>query len=95
MVLVLVYYLRLSWSLAVGMFLLVGLFSYCAHCLDKWMGASLWILALALFFLAWVGQFYGHRIEAQKPSFYKDLQFLLIGPAWLMHFVYKRLGLRY
>ncbi len=37
-----------------------------------------------VFVVAWVGQFIGHKIEGQKPSFFEDLQFLLIGPAWLM-----------
>jgi uncharacterized membrane protein YGL010W len=36
-----------------------------------------------LFIIAWIGQFYGHKIEGKKPSFFKDLQFLLIGPAWV------------
>jgi len=39
-----------------------------------------------------VGQFWGHKGEGKKPSFRKDLQFLLIGPLWLLHFVYRRLG---
>jgi uncharacterized membrane protein YGL010W len=45
----------------------------------------LWIICLAIFVLAWIGQFYGHHIEGKKPSFLKDLQFLLIGPAWVIH----------
>ena len=48
-----------------------------------------------LFVLAWIGQFIGHKVEGKKPSFFKDLQFLLIGPAWLMSFVYRAAGLRY
>ncbi|MGB0837095.1 MAG: DUF962 domain-containing protein [Flavobacteriaceae bacterium] len=45
----------------------------------------LWQTALAVFVLAWIGQFYGHKIEGVKPSFLKDLQFLLIGPAWVFY----------
>ena len=33
--------------------------------------------------IAWIGQFIGHKIEGAKPSFFEDLQFLLIGPAWV------------
>lgn len=50
----------------------------------------IWILPvgtgffIALFALAWIGQFYGHKVEGKKPSFFKDLQFLLIGPIWCM-----------
>ena len=54
-----------------------------------------WELALAAFVVAWIGQFVGHAIEGRKPSFFKDLQFLLIGPAWLMAHVFRRLGVRY
>ena len=28
-------------------------------------------------------------------SFFKDLQFLLIGPAWLMSWLYKKLGIQF
>ena len=54
-----------------------------------------WQICLVLFVLAWIGQFIGHKIEGKKPSFLHDIVFLLIGPAWLLHFVYKKLGLRY
>lgn len=47
-------------------------------------------LSLSIFILAWIGQFIGHKIEGKKPSFFKDLQFLLIGPLWTMRFLYKR-----
>ena len=40
--------------------------------------------SLAIFVIAWIGQFYGHKLEGKKPSFLKDLQFLLIGPAWVI-----------
>lgn len=51
--------------------------------------------SLVIFVLAWVGQFIGHEIEGKKPSFFEDLQFLLIGPLWLLGFVYRRMGIRY
>jgi ABC-type xylose transport system substrate-binding protein len=34
-------------------------------------------------------------IEGKKPSFFEDVKFLLIGPAWLLGFVYRRLGVSY
>ena len=40
--------------------------------------------SITIFVLAWIGQFYGHKIEGAKPSFLKDLEFLLIGPLWLI-----------
>lgn len=46
-------------------------------------GACAFSAGLALFVLAWAGQFYGHKVEGKKPSFLKDLAFLLIGPLWV------------
>lgn len=42
-----------------------------------------WILFGSIFVLAWIGQFWGHKQEGRKPSFFKDLQYLLIGPLWV------------
>ncbi len=41
------------------------------------------IMFAALFVLAWIGQFWGHKQEGRRPSFFKDLQYLLIGPLWV------------
>lgn len=40
--------------------------------------------SIIVFVSAWIGQFYGHKIEGKKPSFFKDLLFLLIGPVWVL-----------
>lgn len=48
----------------------------------------LWLLLVILFVLAWIGQFYGHHLEGKRPSFLKDLQFLLIGPLWVLKDVF-------
>ena len=39
---------------------------------------------IGLFVVAWIGQFWGHKIEGKKPSFFQDIFFLLVGPAWVM-----------
>ncbi|MDI1322130.1 MAG: DUF962 domain-containing protein [Algoriphagus sp.] len=93
--LVLVYYLTLSGPLALGMFFFSALCLALANFLDLSFPGKLWIISLAIFVIAWIIQFYGHKIEGKKPSFLKDIQFLMIGPAWLMHFIYKRWGLAY
>jgi len=89
------WYLRMSVSLALGM--LAYSLAMIALCL--WVISAttlpLWQTSLIIFFVAWVGQFIGHKIEGKKPSFFKDLQFLLVGPMWLLHFVYKRIGIAY
>ncbi len=48
---------------------------------------------IAIFVLAWIGQFIGHKIEGKKPSFLDDLRFLLIGPLFVLSFLYRRLKL--
>lgn len=42
------------------------------------------IAAVAVFVLAWGGQFLGHHFEGAKPAFFDDLVFLLIGPLWAL-----------
>jgi uncharacterized membrane protein YGL010W len=50
----------------------------------------LFYVSVTIFVLAWIGQFYGHKLEGKKPSFFKDLQFLLIGPAWVFQKISKK-----
>lgn len=88
------YYLRLSPTLSVGMLLFSALCLFVAYRIES-AGLVLWQVCLTLFVLAWIGQFWGHKVEGKKPSFFQDLQFLMIGPAWLMSFIYRRLGIRY
>jgi uncharacterized membrane protein YGL010W len=51
---------------------------------------NLAIISLAIFVVAWIGQFYGHKVEGMKPSFIKDLQFLLIGPLWVIEKIVRK-----
>lgn len=89
-----VYYLFMSRSLALGMavFMVITLALVRALQLLPW---PLWQVCLALFVVAWVGQFIGHHYEGRRPSFFKDVQFLMIGPLWLMSFIYRRLRIPY
>ncbi|MHA7130780.1 Mpo1 family 2-hydroxy fatty acid dioxygenase [Algoriphagus namhaensis] len=93
--LVLIYYVTLSAPLALGMLFFSALCLALANFLDLAFPGYLWAISLGIFVLAWVIQFYGHKIEGKKPSFLKDVQFLMIGPAWLMHFIYKKIGVAY
>jgi uncharacterized membrane protein YGL010W len=94
-ILVLIYYVSLSIPLTIGMLLFSVLCLFVVRILSQSGLAPLWMISIIIFGLAWVGQFYGHKVEGKKPSFFKDIQFLLIGPAWLMHFIYKKLGIPY
>ncbi|MCX8491642.1 MAG: DUF962 domain-containing protein [Cyclobacteriaceae bacterium] len=93
--LALIYYITLSIPLTVGMFLFALLCLFLINQLVLLNTAPLWLMSLSIFVAAWIGQFYGHKIEGKKPSFFKDVQFLMIGPAWLMHFIYKKIGIPY
>lgn len=92
--LALVYYIVLSLSLSIG-FMIWAIFVFLANeYLYNLLGSSgLLLFSVIVFVIAWIGQFIGHGIEGKKPSFLKDIQFLLIGPAWLMSFVYKKMGI--
>ena len=89
-----IYYFFLSWKLAIGMFF-SSLFMIL---ILQWMGGftvPLWQFAVAIFIMAWIGQFVGHHIEGKRPSFFKDIQFLLIGPVWLLVDIYRKFHLRF
>ena len=83
---VLIFYLRLGFWYFINM-LLVSLLSIIGN---YWLSGfgNLAIISFAIFVVAWIGQFYGHKVEGKKPSFIKDLQFLLIGPLWVL----KKIG---
>ena len=95
MVLTIIYYVSLSIFLSIGMTLFGLICLTLINIIVQIDMAPLWMICLIIFVVAWIGQFYGHKVEGKKPSFLKDMQFLLIGPAWLMHFVYKKLGIPY
>lgn len=85
----LIFYIPLSLPLAAGMTLLTVIMLAAIHVIPH----ILWV-SIILFVVAWIGQFYGHKVEGKKPSFFKDLQFLLVGPIWLLNFVYRRFGIK-
>lgn len=89
------FYLWLSPALSAGLFFFMALCYSVIVLLDLFAPWRVWQICAVAFVLAWIGQFVGHKIEGRKPSFFKDLTFLLIGPAWLMSSVYKKLGQAY
>lgn len=92
------YYFTLSPTLFFLMIWVVFGMSYGIVKLEQWEkagGPAAWAVFAVIFVLAWIGQFIGHKIEGKKPSFLDDVKFLLIGPIWLLHFICKKVGLRY
>jgi uncharacterized membrane protein YGL010W len=90
-----IYYALLSPRLALGIAPSLALMLWSIDALSRNNVAPMWLICVSLFVLAWIGQFIGHAIERKRPSFFKDLQFLLIGPMWLLANVYQRLRIRY
>jgi uncharacterized membrane protein YGL010W len=90
-----VYWFRLSRRLGMGLMLYSLAMLWLTAAVEANSPWPLWQVAMAVFVLAWVGQFIGHLIEGKRPSFFEDLQFLLVGPAWLLSFVYRKAGLEY
>jgi len=86
--LLMLFYIRLSFST----FLKMLLFSFICLIGNYYLSTvlPLFMTSLVIFVVAWIGQFYGHKLEGKKPSFFKDLQFLLIGPAWVFEKLSKK-----
>ena len=90
------YYLRASRVLGYGMLAVFVAMSVLTWFLQATYGTrTLLVLAIAVFVVAWIAQFVGHKIEGRKPSFLTDLTYLLIGPAWVLAKLYRVLGLRW
>jgi uncharacterized membrane protein YGL010W len=89
------WYWKHSRQLATALLIVLVLFALsCAWAFQQIGPASLLKLGVAVFVVAWIGQFIGHQIEGRRPSFLTDLAYLLIGPAWLMDKLLRRLGFR-
>ena len=92
-----IFYFRLSIPITIGMIIysILNLYIINQFELLYTSKSTLLIIYISIFIGAWIGQFIGHKIEGQKPSFFEDLQFLLIGPAWLLSFIYNKVGIKY
>lgn len=86
-----VFYLTLSVKMFVGM--IIQALVMCFICHKLYEAGILLPFSIIVFVLAWIGQFWGHKIEGKKPSFLQDLVFLLIGPLWVQRFLYKKIGI--
>jgi len=89
------YYIYVSWRLAVGAAVYLAVCVWLIGLYEHTFTLPLWQFAVIVFVIAWIGQFWGHKVEGKKPSFFKDVQFLMIGPVWLLSFLYKRAGIAY
>lgn len=88
----LAYYVRLSIPFAAGMLVMSLVMLGVLSVLPP---PTILPLSIAIFVLAWIGQFIGHKIEGKQPSFFDDVRFLLIGPLFVLSFLYRKLKLAY
>jgi uncharacterized membrane protein YGL010W len=86
------YYFKLSRPFALGMLVMSLLMLGVLLSMPRF---TVLPMSISLFVVAWIGQFIGHKIEGKKPSFFDDLRFLLIGPLFVLSFLYRRLNLAY
>ena len=59
------------------------------------MGPLVLPICIAIFVGAWILQFIGHKIEGKKPSFFEDIQYLWVGPLFVLSKLFARLGIRW
>ena len=92
-VLGLIYYFALSVRVGLGMLVWCALCLFGARVLELWGAAPVWVTSAVLLVFARIGQLVGYRLEGHRPALIQDLQFLMVGPAWLLHRIYRRLGI--
>jgi uncharacterized membrane protein YGL010W len=85
------YYARLSNVFMICMALMGALCLYLAGLL----GSALLPVSIGVFVVSWIFQFIGHKLEGKKPSFLEDLQYLLVGPLFVLSKLFLKLGVKW
>ncbi|CAN7492022.1 DUF962 domain-containing protein [Polaromonas sp. LjRoot131] len=86
-----VYYARLS----AVFFASMALWSVVFLAVIFAMGPLVLPICIAIFVGAWILQFIGHKIEGKKPSFFEDIQYLWVGPLFVLSKLFVKLGIRW
>ncbi|MDC8103278.1 MULTISPECIES: Mpo1 family 2-hydroxy fatty acid dioxygenase [Chryseobacterium] len=89
------FYLRLSFLISMMMLIIMILMEGSIYMVNIRFLKNAWIIYFSIFVVTWILRLFGHRIEGKKPPFLKDLQFLLMGPIWLLTFIFKKTGIKY
>ena len=85
------YYARLSNIFMIAMTILAVVMLYIVGLI----GSALLPVSIGIFVVSWVFQFIGHKIEGKKPSFLEDLQYLLVGPLFVLSKLFLKLGIKW
>ena len=87
-----VYYFIISVSLAIGMLpFVVGVAG-----VEMWLAQSEYSpfqVSIGLLVAGIIGLWMGHRNEAGLRPVLQDLQLMMIGPAWILSVLYRRIGI--
>lgn len=87
-----VYYFIISLSIAIGMLpFVLGIAA-----LQMWLAESQFAplrVSLGLLVAGTIGLWLGHRNEKGLRPLLEDLQVMMIGPAWLLSVLYRRVGI--
>ncbi len=86
-----VYYARLSAVFLISMLI----FSAVMLWMIQAMGNQVLSLSITIFVGAWILQFIGHKIEGKKPSFFEDIQYLWVGPLFVLSKLFIKIGLKW
>ena len=86
-----VYYARLSTVFLIAMIVWAALLFWCITL----MGDSVWQTSLMIFIGAWIAQFIGHHLEGKKPSFFEDIQYLWVGPLFVLSKLFEKVGIKW
>lgn len=89
-----VYYFILSIALALGLLPFVMFVAVTVGWLDN-LPTPLWLVSTAAFAVAGAGLLVGHAFERRRVSLFSDLNFLMIGPLWILASIYQRLRIPY
>ena len=87
----LVYYARLSVVFLASM----ALISLVGIAVVFVMGRQVLPISVGIFVGAWIMQFIGHKMEGKKPSFFEDIQYLWVGPLFVLSKLFIKLGVRW
>ena len=86
-----VYYAGLSVVFLVSMALVSAL----AFVIVFAMGPRVLPISVAMFVSAWIMQFVGHKMEGKKPSFFEDIQYLWVGPLFVLSKLFEKIGVHW
>jgi uncharacterized membrane protein YGL010W len=87
----LVYYARLSIVFLISMLI----WSAGIIWVIEGMGSKLVVASVSIFVGAWILQFIGHKLEGKKPSFFEDIQYLWVGPLFVLSKLFMKLGIKW